>query len=323
MARSAGLYIRLLLASTTAILLPGLAFGALSCAPLFVSGSERPKQVLSPVVGQRIQTYHNEVLRLLLGQPNKLHAGPVFDMQKGSFDFQKRALPPLKDPTKTELVQTVQDWLYDFEGPQGFARWLADLTTEVVMESHNSGTLSWGRKQVGHLELGKIVPYQHEYPAPVAVTLERVALPDQMALHRVLDRRIQRFGFHVNAGKVFTEETTATGSQYIGILKDHPDFDVLTKNFLKYVKNHVLFLDRHFLNLPHGQYPHIFQWLYLADRFVARDGEQRGTEEVFAAMDYMMRDGAVGEIVMDHPGQKNPSSPNYITQTAKMILPID
>jgi hypothetical protein len=269
------------------------------------------------------RSYGHSVHDLLTGRKNCHHDGAIFGMQRGQPDFEKRPIPVMKNPTKRLLIERIQDYLHDVEGNDGFAGWLAQLGAELFVEGYRSGALRIGNKCVRNLELSIIVPYQEIYPERVTVQLRDIALVGRPALHRVLDRRIERFGFHENSTRLFRGHL-AEGSRFIGILDDHPDFEILTRNYLRFVHGHVLFLDAHYRNEPHGQYPHILQWLYLAERFT-KDAAP-GTvpmADVFAAFDCMIQDGAVVETIMDLPDRKNPTCPNYVTQAAKMILPID
>ena len=247
-------------------------------------------------------------------------------LKRTSFDKALRPLAKLKDESFRPMVEEVQRQLYDTDGVFGFKEWLKDFALEVYLDVYQTRGLKFGDRHATLRDAHANYPFAeglHGLPLE-KVTVSKIPLVTENDVVGVIDRRIQRYGYVDGIGKV-SGVRLADGAKYLATLKGLSLEDT-TVLFVEYSKKNLLFQDTYFIGKPHGQYSHVFQWLYLAERMSQPEQnifDANMLKPLMKMQPYFMDDFATGVRVTDFVGQRAPQNPDYINNLLQLIFPLN
>jgi hypothetical protein len=248
-------------------------------------------------------------------------------MRREAYDRARRPMKKIKNEDVRPIVEETHRLLFDTESIYGFNAWLMDLATLVVIDAHETGTLRWGSRDIRLRDVHFNFPFgegKNGIPmrdfridnVPLLSARDLLRTLDKLAIHYTFDRNISRV-----SGLKLQE-----GARAIGTLEGF-SLEESTPAFLNYSRNHILFLDTYFKGKPHGQYAHIFQWLYLAERFSQSSQNAFGAPMSAAffqhVQSYFMDDFVAGVTVTDFVGQRAPQNPDHVNNLLQWFFPVD
>lgn len=255
---------------------------------------------------------------------NSFSRGSV--LQREAFDMAPRPLTKLKDENFRPMVEEVQRQLYDTESKAGFKQWLADFALEIYLDIHQTRGLQLSTRQVLIRDVRANYPFSEGLHGMPTEKLEVAHIPrvTEADVIRVIDRRISLYGFDEGLSKV-PGIRLAKNAKYLATL-DGFSLEDSTVVFVEYSKNNLLFQDTYFVGKPHGQYSHVFQWLYLAERMSqpkqnAFQANMLGP--LMRVQPYFVDDFATGVRVTDFVGQRAPQNPDYVNNLVQLIFPLN
>lgn len=241
-------------------------------------------------------------------------------------DVTPRPLATFKDENFRPLVEELQAMLYDVEGPYGFRNWMNDFVTELAIVKAKNGSLRPGVRKVSVKDPHDNFPFAEGKHGVSSLEIDMKGFPafSEVEMISIINRRIRQYGFD-------------RGVQNVKDLKFAPESDVLgtlhgmsleetTHFFTEYSRNNLLFQDTYFIGKPHGQYSHVFQWLYLAERLSQpkMNTFKANMIEPFAKIQaYFQDDFATGVRVTDHVGQRAPQNPDYVNVMIRLMFPAE
>jgi len=282
-------------------------------------------QTLPPEEAARFQSWRQRMLLLLSGQKDGSNlAFPL--LKRNGFDLYRRPMKEIQDETMRPIVEETHRLLFDTEGPNGYNKWLVDLATQVALDLHKAGQLRWGSRQSVTRDVNWNYPFaEGKHGIPMEnFKLDNVPLITEQNLIQGIDKLAQHYGFDRNISQLPNLKLQA-GTKAVGTLEG-VSLEESTPFFFEYSRNHVLFLDNYFKGKPHGQYAHIMQWLYLAERYSQPNQNAFGVqilESLFRVQGYFMDDMVPGVTVTDFVTQRAPQNPDHVNNTLQLFFPVD
>jgi len=265
------------------------------------------------------------IYRMLSGSPESDTAGGIKFLKRTAEDKTPRPLMKLKEESLRPLIEEVQRMLYDTEGPYGFSNFISDFALEVFLDVMDLRPLPTGTRRVFLRDAHENYPFaegmwgmsfeHHE--------LKNFPVIEEEDLMPAIDRRIHLYGFDVGISNV-PGLRFAPKSQYLATLQGL-NLEETTLFFKQYSMQNLLFQDAYFTGKPHGQYSHIFQWLYLAERLShpkMNSLHANLLNPLMRLQPYFMDDFATGVRVTDFVGQRAPQNPDYINATLQLLFPV-
>lgn len=280
---------------------------------------------LTPKARAAFESLRARISAMLTGKPSADIPGGIKFLKRTTDDMAPRPLVKMKDESLRPLIEESQRMLYDTEGPYGFNNFLSDFAMEVFLDAQTKAPLKMGIRNVSFRDAHENYPFAE---GMWGMTLENheiknIPLVTEADLVSVIDRRIHLYGFDAGIPKVPGLHFAPT-SKYLATLEGLSLEDT-TIFFKQYSMQNLLFQDTYFIGKPHGQYSHIFQWLYLAERLSHPEMNSLNANllnPLMRVQPYFMDDFATGVRVTDFVGQRAPQNPDYINATLQLLFPV-
>ncbi|MES3036432.1 MAG: hypothetical protein V4736_00875 [Bdellovibrionota bacterium] len=283
----------------------------------------RDVENLPPEQRLRVNQWRTNMLQTMSGNMGKTQ---FEHLTRTPEDLARRPIKELSDESKRPFVEETHRLLFDTDSPDGYNQWLIDLATKAMIKKIKSNSLQWGQRVIETRDIHYNFPYaEGMHGIPTAHTkLENVPLLSEKDLLQAVDSLAKHYGFDKNLGS-FPKLKLQPGTKSIGTLEGI-SLEESTPFFFEYSRNHILFLDNYFKRKPHGQYAHIMQWLYLAERYSHPSKNKFGASMLNSLFDiqaYFMDDMLAGVVVTDFVGQRAPQNPDHINNTLQLFFPVD
>ncbi|HWU41974.1 MAG TPA: hypothetical protein VN132_01010 [Bdellovibrio sp.] len=269
------------------------------------------------------ENLRERLVKVLSGQSILENSQGLRPLQRETYDKTMRPLAVLKDESYRPLVEEVQRLLYDTDSNYGFTRWMVDFALEVYLDLYDRGALQFQTKQISLRDPRENFPFAEGMHgmSRASMTLESMPITDESDLIAAIDRRIHLYGFDKDLSKVPNVQLVP-GAKYLATLRGLSLEDT-TIFFVKYSQHNLLFQDTYFIGKPHGQYSHIFQWLYLAERFSHPEQNSFHASllpSLMTVQPYFMEDFPTGVRVTDFVGQRSPQNPDYVNAQLEVLF---
>ncbi|HEX4924477.1 MAG TPA: hypothetical protein VFV50_10340 [Bdellovibrionales bacterium] len=301
-------------------------YGRLSSGPS-ARTSVRERMLQSPPeLRERLGELRRRLISLFAGRGTPGIDPRIEFLNRQERDHALRPLAKLKNEKFRPLVEEIQRILYDTEGPHGFNRWFADFVIEICLDAQAAGRLHWGLRNPVLRDPHDNYPFAEGAHGIEATLLRLRELPQvfEIDMMKAIDRRIELYGYGKNLPNI-PGLRIAPGSKYLTTLHGM-NLKETTHFFVEYSKNNLLFQDTYFIGKPHGQYSHVFQWLYVAERLSQPDQNRFGRNMLEVLMEiqpYFMEDFPTSVRATDFVGQRAPQNPDHINNLLRLIFPVD
>jgi hypothetical protein len=287
---------------------------------------EAQMQKLSVADQNKLQTWRQRMLAMLNGQADPLTGKLVPMLLREPIDRVRRPMKEILSESERPFVEETHRLLFDTESVRGYNAWLVDLSTQVVLDMQTAGRLTWGSREVQFRDIHWNYPFSEGKAGipTMKMELQEVPLIAEQDLIHTIDKLAKHYGFDRNIAKL-PDLKLQSGTSAVGTLEG-VSLEESTPFFFLYSRNHVLFLDNYFKGKPHGQYPHIMQWLYLAERYSQPESnafEANMIESLFDVQGYFMDDMVAGVTVTDFVGQRAPQNPDHVNNSLQLLFPVN
>jgi Phytochelatin synthase len=256
-----------------------------------------------------LETLHDPKLEYLVREEKDKAIRPIFKLQ---------------DESHRAMVEEAQRLMNDTTSKNGFNNWFADMVTEILVEKAKKGELSWSTKESTLADVHFNYPWAegaHGLPFKNIKLVNYPVIKDA-DLISVLDKRLERSGFHEGFKDITLDVPMAAGTKHLAVLKGD-NLDETTPLFRAYTRGNIQFLDDYFIGKPHGVYSHILQNLYMSERFIEPGMNDFGKNmyEPFLKMQTSLVDDAVGATrYNDYVGLRSPANPDHVNNMLKLTV---